>query len=224
MPRLCLFDVNETLLDLSALDAPFEAAFGVAGVRQEWFAQVLHNAFVATITERYQPFGEIAGGALTMVAQRHQQTLSDTQQQELLSGMVRLPAHPEVAEALERLRKGGFRLAALTNSTADVAHRQLEFAGLTQMFEQILSVDVVQRLKPAREPYRYAAKSLGVPVEQLRMVAAHGWDIAGAAAAGCATAFVARPGMVADPLIAPPDISGADLMAVAEQIIALAEQ
>lgn len=219
MPQVCLFDVNETLLDLSAMDAPFRALFGVEGVRQEWFAQLLHNAFVATITERYQPFGEIAAAALSMVAQRHGRTLGEEEVKELLGHMARLPPHPEVPQALERLHQAGWRLAALTNSTADMACKQLGHAGLTDYFEQILSVDVVQRLKPAREPYRYAAKSLGVAVSELRMVAAHAWDIAGASAAGCATAFVARPGMVADPQVTPPGITGEDLEAVVSQML-----
>jgi 2-haloacid dehalogenase len=37
------------------------------------------------------------------------------------------------------------------------------------------------------------------------MVAAHGWDIAGAQAAGLQTAFVARPGKVLYPLAEKPD-------------------
>ena len=41
MPRICAFDVNETLLDLRALDPHFEHAFGDAAVRQAWFAQLL---------------------------------------------------------------------------------------------------------------------------------------------------------------------------------------
>lgn len=33
MPRICVFDVNETLLDLRALDPQFERVFGDASVR-----------------------------------------------------------------------------------------------------------------------------------------------------------------------------------------------
>jgi 2-haloacid dehalogenase len=58
-----------------------------------------------------------------------------------------------------------------------------------------------------------------VPIDQVRMVAAHAWDIAGALRAGCAAAFVARPGMVLDPLVPAPDIIGADLSEVADKII-----
>jgi len=38
-----VFDVNETLLDLSALDPRFERVFGDASVRREWFMQMLQR-------------------------------------------------------------------------------------------------------------------------------------------------------------------------------------
>jgi len=54
----------------------------------------------------------------------------------------------------------------------------------------------------------------------VRLVAAHAWDVAGATSAGCAAAFVARPGKVLDPLVEPPpDVVGADLAEVAERIL-----
>lgn len=66
-----------------------------------------------------------------------------------------------------------------------------------------------------------AAEPLGPPVQEIRLMAAHSWDIAGALNAGCAAAFVARPGQVLDPLSARPDIVGSDLHEVAEHILAL---
>lgn len=50
-------------------------------------------------------------------------------------------------------------------------------------------------------------------------VAAHSWDVAGAMRAGCAAAFVARPGMVLDPLAETPDVVGADPRGVAEKLL-----
>jgi 2-haloacid dehalogenase len=41
MQRIIVFDVNETLLDLKALDPHFERLFGSAGVRRDWFKQVV---------------------------------------------------------------------------------------------------------------------------------------------------------------------------------------
>jgi 2-haloacid dehalogenase len=53
----------------------------------------------------------------------------------------------------------------------------------------------------------------------MMMVAAHAWDIAGAASVGCRTAFVERPGKVLDPAGIQPDLNGHDLRALAQQII-----
>lgn len=220
MARVCVFDVNETLLDLKALDPHFERVFGDAAVRQEWFGQMIQSAFVSTITAVYSNFGSIGGAALQMTAERHGIELSEEDQQSILTTVPQLPPHPETREALDRLREAGFRLATLTNSTQQVADKQMENSGLGEYFEQILSADTVQRLKPAPEPYRMAAEKLEVEIGDIRLVAAHAWDVAGALRAGCAAAFVGRPGKVPDPLVALPDVVGEDLLEVAEGIIA----
>jgi 2-haloacid dehalogenase len=216
--RVCVFDVNETLLDMAALDPLFERVFGDTSVRRLWFNQMLQSAFVATITDAYVRFGEAAAAALRMTEERQGVEVSDEDRQEILGGLRDLPPHPEVPESLDRLHEAGFRLATLTNSTQEVAEAQLQNAGLTEKFEQILSADTARRLKPAPAPYRMAARSLGVPDREMRLVAAHAWDVAGALRAGCAAAFVARQPF--DPLVERPDVVGADLSEVADGIIA----
>ena len=56
-------------------------------------------------------------------------------------------------------------------------------------------------------------------MSQLRMVAAHAWDVGGAMQAGCAAAFIARPGKAVFPLFPKPDVTGKDLAEVAEAIL-----
>jgi 2-haloacid dehalogenase len=219
MARVCVFDVNETLLDLGALDPHFERIFGDISTRQIWFGQFLALWLTEMVTGEYTDFGTIGGGALEMVAERQGVDLSDEDKQQILGGMQELPPLPEVEENLSRLRDAGIRLAALTNSTQQVADAQIDNSGLREYFEQVLSADAVERLKPAPEPYRMAAGSLGVEVGQVRLVAAHAWDVVGAMRAGCAAAFVARPGMVLNPLAERPDVVGSDLREVADQIL-----
>jgi 2-haloacid dehalogenase len=219
--RVCVFDVNETLLDLAALDPLFERVFGDASVRRLWFNQMLQSAFVATMTDAYVTFGESAAAALRMTEERQGAEVSEDDRQEILSGLRNLPPHPEVPESLDRLLEAGFRLATLTNSTQEVAEAQIENAGLTDRFEQILSADTAKRLKPAPAPYRMAARALEIPERGMRLVAAHAWDVAGALRAGCAAAFVARQPF--DPLVERPDVVGANLAEVADGIIAAEE-
>ncbi len=219
MKDVIVFDVNETLLDLQALDPIFRRVFGDAAVRQEWFGLVVQSALVATITDAYVDFGTVGGGALDVTASRRGISLSDEDRAEILGGMLTLPPHPEVPESLERLRDAGLRLATLTNSTARVAEAQLLNAGLRGFFERVLSVEAVRRFKPAAETYHMASRELGVETGDILLVAAHDWDIAGALRAGCTAAFIARPGMVLGPLDERPDIIGQDLREVADQIL-----
>lgn len=219
MSQVYVFDVNETLLDLGHLDPIFEHIFGDGALRKAWFAQMLQSALVSTITHTYADFGTIGIAALEMLAARHKIELKDEHRQSIREGMQHLPPHPEVPESLAELRKAGLRLAALTNSTQKVAQAQLSNAGLIGYFEQVLSADTVKRLKPAPEPYQMAARQLGVDIKDVRLIAAHAWDIAGALHAGCTGAFIARPGMVLDPLVEKPDIIGNDLREVADQIL-----
>jgi 2-haloacid dehalogenase len=220
MAPVCVFDVNETLLDLAALDGEFERLFGDRGVRVAWFGQLLQSAMVATITDRYTDFGTVGRAALEMTAVRLGVELSDGDREAVVGGMTRLPAHPEVPGALRRLTEGGLRLAALTNSTERVATAQLTHAGLLDAFEAVLSADAVRRLKPAPEPYRMAATRLGVAPADVLLVAAHAWDVAGARAAGCQAAFVARPGKVPPPPPPPPDLVVTDLDDLATRLLA----
>lgn len=222
MPRVLAFDVNETLLDLGVLDSLFEEAFGDAALRQQWFAQMLQLAFVGAITDRYVDFTSAQRAALAMVAERRGAEVPDAVASAIVDRMRELPAHADVPGALDRLGDAGFTLATITNSPLDVARDQLRNAGLEDRFAAILSADQVRALKPRREPYELVARTFDVPLAQVRLVAAHAWDVAGALAAGCTAAFVARPGMVLSPLGQRPDVIGADLAEVAEGILAAA--
>jgi 2-haloacid dehalogenase len=215
------FDVNETLLDLRALDEPFGALLGSAALRPQWFTLMLQLAFTGGLTGRYVDFTTAQRAALAMLAEREGVPLAGGAIDALVGRMSSLPPHPDVPGALATLARTRLRLVALTNSVQPIATAQLASAGLTGFFESVISADSTGHLKPAPQPYRAAAERCGVPIGEVRLVAAHSWDIAGALAAGCQAAFIARPGMVLSPIGDPPDITGPDLAAVAQQIISI---
>ncbi len=217
---VCVFDVNETLLDLAALDPVFERIFGRPGRRGRWFGHLQELFLTATVIGEHRPFGDHAMAALALLAEIEGVGLGDEGRAAVRDGMASLPPHPDVRPALERLRDGGVRLAALTQSAQPVLDAQLRAAGLAGLLDPALSADDVGRLKPAREAYAYAAQRLGVGLGDLTLVAAHAWDIAGARAAGARTAFVARPGKALDPLAPPPDLVVADLGELADELLA----
>jgi len=220
MPRVIVCDVNETLLDLRALEPDFARLFGDAGAMQEWFATLLLYSEVVTLAGPYSDFGSIAGAALDMMAGARGVSLQSIDRTRILHGMLRLPAHTDVVEGLQAMRDAGLQLVTLTNSAPAAVTQQLTHAGLASFFDRSFSVDTVRRFKPAPEVYRSVAEALGLPIDQLRLVAAHAWDVVGALRAGCAAAFVARPGKVLYPLGPQPDIVAPDFVSVARAIVA----
>ena len=69
--HVCIaFDVNETLLDLRALDEPFGRVFGDESLRAQWFAQMLQLSFVGTIINQYVDFTTAQHAALEEICIR----------------------------------------------------------------------------------------------------------------------------------------------------------
>lgn len=219
MASIIAFDVNETLLDLSVLDSAFRDLLTDTSWRARWFSQMLQLSFVGGLTGQYVDFSTAQRAALLMVAAQAGVDVGDAEAEAMVRRMANLPAHPEVADALDVLSRSRLRVVALTNSPLEVAEQQLANAGIRDSFHHVFSADSVRALKPAPAPYRMVADAFDRPIEDVRLVAAHAWDVAGALAAGAQAAFVARPGAVLSPLGRQPDIIGPDIGAVVELIL-----
>lgn len=179
MKPVIVFDMHETLLDLSALDPVFARIFSHsdgAELRTTWFRQVLELFMTATITGAYRSFDKLSDDALQMLKAQWGSEASADDRAALRSAQARMPAHADVRPGLTRLKQAGFRLATLSNSTRVASEALLQSAGIRDQLDAVLSADDVQRFKPAREAYEYAARSLAVTPGDVMLVAAHGWD------------------------------------------------
>lgn len=207
LPKVIVFDVNETLLDLESMRASVGKALeNRAELLPLWFSTMLHNSLVTTVTGDYHDFGKIGVASLMMVAKNNGIELSEGEAKTaIVTPLLSLPPHPDVVPGLKSLNKQGFKLVSLTNSSNNGVKTQFENAGLTQFFQARYSIEDIQIYKPDLRAYRWALAQLGVQPDEALMVAAHGWDVAGAKAAGMQTAFIARPGKALYPLAPAPD-------------------
>ena len=221
-PKVIFFDVNETLLDLTPLK---EKVTDVLGGRKElvklWFTTMLQYSLVATVGDHYRNFDEIGAATLRMVAQNQDISLSEEDAKEALKPILSLPAHPDVPEALARLKEAGFTLVTLTNSSNKAVEAQMTNSDLKQYFDKLLSVEEVGKYKPHSRVYTRATRKMGVEAGESMMIAAHGWDIAGAVWAGWQTAFISRPGQQLYPLADKPEIIAPTLSEIAEKLLAV---
>jgi 2-haloacid dehalogenase len=215
------FDLLGTVLDLSGLDPVFRAEFGGSRVRQEWFWEVQKLMFTLTAAGEYERFSVIAEAALKIIEERHQQKPSKSRRKRVLESLRELRPFADVKPALGRLQFNGFHLMVLTNSEEKSAKEALASAGLTAMFEDVLSAHSVRRFKPALEPYRMAAERWGVKPNKMLLVAAHSWDMRGAKRSGCGAGFVHREGQVLDELTPTPDLVVWDFYQLADRLAPL---
>jgi 2-haloacid dehalogenase len=222
-PSICVFDVNETLLDIEFLAPLFHRLFGDGKVMREWFAQLILYSEAITLSGPYTPFFTLAQGVLQMLGSIYGVSIQQSDIEELRMRMLTMPAHPDVSAGLKQLQDAGFRLVTLTNSPPDPRTSPLKHAGIDGWFEKSFSVDRVRRFKPAPQVYHMVAEELDVPPAAICMVAAHVWDTIGAQSVGCAGALVARPGNAALPVhgLPQPQALAPDLPGVATQLIDL---
>ena len=218
---LIVFDVNETLLDLDVMSPIFERIFRDKSAMRIWFANLILYSEALTLANSYVPFTDIGAAAMKMLADTRGIKITDADKRTLTDQFSTMPPHPEVPEALRRLRQAGFRLFTLTDNLLEVQGRQLENAGIIDQFERRFSVDQeVRRHKPAPEAYAYVERQLKVGPGDLFLVASHTWDTLGAVAAGWGAALIKRPGNEVLGVGPQPSLVGADLNDVASQLIA----
>jgi 2-haloacid dehalogenase len=217
---LIVFDVNETLLDLETMAPTFERIFGNKSAMRLWFANFILYSAALTVAGQYVPFTDIGSAVMKMLADTHGIKIRDADKEELTEKFSTMPPHPEVPDALRKLRSAGFRLFTLTDNLLEVQTRQLEHGGILDLFERRFSADGAKHHKPAPEAYRYFEKELQAKPSQLCLIACHTWDTLGAVAAGWEAALIKRVGNDVLGVGPQPQIVGKDLNDVADQLIA----
>lgn len=220
-PKILFFDVNETLLDLTQMKRQVgEALNGREHLLSLWFTTMLQYSLVTTACGQYEHFGNIGAAVLQMVGANNNIDIKENIAREIIvNALGGLPAHPEVKSALTQLKANGYKLVSFTNSSKEGVKKQFESAGLNEYFDDQLSVEEVGKFKPFRETYDWGARKMGIKPNEAMLIAAHGWDIAGALWAGWRGAFISRPGAQLYPLAPKPEINESNLELVANQLI-----
>lgn len=216
---LIVFDVNETLLDLESVTPVFERIFGDGGVMRLWFADLILYSQALTLAGVYVPFTDIGAAVLEMLARTRGITISDADKANLTDTFATMPPHPEVPAALDKLGKAGFRLFTLTDNLLEVQTRQLTHGGIVDKFERRFSVDQAGHHKPSPQAYAYVEGQLRAEPAEMLLIASHTWDTIGALGAGWHAALIKRPGNDVLPVGPQPEVVGADLNDVADQLI-----
>jgi len=203
-----VFDVNETLSDMSPLADRFVDVGAPGLMAGVWFAGLLRDGFALTVVGANEKFATIAAELL------HENLTGlplnrsvDEAVEYILRGFASLALHPDVAGAVRTFAASGMRLVTLSNGSTQLAETLFRDANIREEFEMLLSVEDAPGWKPLRAAYEYAADACGVEVGRMLLTAVHPWDIHGAALAGLRTAWINRAGATYPGYFTAPDIT-----------------
>lgn len=218
-PTVQVFDVNETLSDMSPMAERFEDVGAPGHLARTWFAGLLRDGFALTVAGVAEPFARIGTEALRVTLEGLQLTRNlEDATTHIMGGFADLGLHDDVPEGIRTLRELGIRLVTLSNGSAMVAQRLLDEAGVRDHVEQLLSVEQAGIWKPAAGAYDYALEACGVEPVDAMLVAVHPWDIDGAARAGMRTAWINRGGMSYPGYFTPPELGASSLVDLSEKL------
>lgn len=219
MVDAAVFDVMGTLFDLAPLRRRLERAGAPAGALEAWFGRMLHAAATLTLVGEFHPLREVAEPTLRSLLEQLDADVGAAG--DIVAGLGELDAYPDAADAFARLRQAGVRIATLTNGGEEHTRGLLVRAKLDDFVEAVIAVDEVRAYKPHPAPYHRAAARLELHVDEITLVAAHGWDVVGARAAGMRAVWVERlerrwPFPIETPVSAP-DLLGATAIILEEK-------
>ena len=215
-PRVVVFDVNETLSDLSVMGQRFTDVGAPSHLAATWFAGLLRDGFALAAAGTSAPFAEVGAGLLRVqLAGLPLARDLAAAVQHVMDGFAGLELHPDVVPGITALADLGLRLVTLSNGSAGVAADLLQRAGIRHRFEQLLSVEEAGVWKPGAASYAYALDRCAGPASEAMLVAVHPWDVDGASRAGLATAWLDRPGAPYPGYFRRPDLEVATLSQLA---------
>ncbi len=221
MPAALGFDVYGTLVDPLEMNEHLRAFVGERADRfsEFWREKQIEYSWRRSLMREYADFGVCTRQALDYTALSLDVRLSAEDREKLIEEYQNLRLFPDVVPGLEKLRSEGHILAAFSNGVEQTVRTLLGRSGALDFLQAVVSVDDVRIFKPDPEVYRYLARRLDRPMNEVWLVSSNAWDVIGAKSAGLKTAWVRRRvDAVFDPWATEPDLVVENLEQLAEKL------
>ena len=173
----CVFDAYGTLFDVNSAARSAQDSLGEKWqpLAELWRAKQLQYTWLRGLAGHHADFWQVTGDALDFALSTLK--LDDPAlRARLMNLYLILSAYPEVPDTLNRLKAAGMKLAVLSNGTPAMLAAALANAGITDLFDAILSVEEVKIYKPHPSVYGLACSRLKVAASRICFLSSNGWD------------------------------------------------
>lgn len=193
--KACAFDAYGTLFDVhSAIGACQERVGPHADVFSAiWRQKQLEYTWLRSLMGVHVDFWHVTGDALDYALAKYPDVNPELRAP-LMQAYLHLAPYPEVPGTLRQLKALGLRVAILSNGSPRMLQAAVESADLVDVFDQLMSVELVQTFKPDKRVYQLACDRFGLQAHEICFLSSNAWDVAGAAHCGLTVVWLNRFG------------------------------
>ena len=182
-----IFDPNSVIPDVEKVFPGKGSEF-----TKVWRAKQFEYGFLRSITNRHADFFKVTEDALVYTAESMKLDLTTENRRRLLNAYLTLKPWPDAVDALRKLKASGMRIITLANFSQEMLRSNAENAGITGLFDELLSTEINNTYKPDPRAYELGMKRLKLKKEEIVFAAFGGWDAYGAKNFGYTTYWVNR--------------------------------
>lgn len=206
MPRACVFDAYGTLFDYAS--AVTKCGEELGNKREDlsrlWREKQLQYTWLRSLQNRHADFWQVTSDALDYALKTLGLEARNLRER-LLEAYRILDAFPEVPGVLRHLKQKRVRTAVLSNGTPEMLQSAISNAGLTELLDEVLSVEEVGVYKPHPRVYQLAVDRLGSRASDISFQSSNAWDAWAASAFGMRVVWCNRYSQEAECLPGHPD-------------------
>ncbi len=209
-----LFDANSVIPEVEKVFPGKGAEF-----TRMWRTKQFEYGFLRSITNRHADFFKVTENALIYTASMMKLELPPAKREQLLNAYLNLKPWPDTIAALRKLKASGVRIITIANFSQKMLRDNADRAGITDLFDELLSTEVNSTYKPDPRAYALGMERLGLKKEEIIFAAFGGWDAYGAKNFGYTTYWVNRFNLPMEELGIVPDKTSNNMEGLLEFVL-----
>jgi 2-haloacid dehalogenase len=209
------------IFDPGSVVPEVEKAFPGKGAEftKMWRTKQFEYGFLRSITNRHADFFKVTEDALVYTAEALKLELPAETRERLLNAYLALKPWPDSREALRKLRAAGVRIITIANFSQKMLRANADGAGMTDLFDELLSTEVNGTYKPDPRAYELGMKRLNLNKDEILFAAFGGWDAYGARSFGYTTLWVNRFNLPVEELGIRPDAISSNMEGLLDLVL-----
>lgn len=189
-----------------------------------WRTKQFEYGFLRSITNSHEDFFKVTEDAMTYTIEAMKLHVGEAQKKELLNAYLTLKPWPDAEAGLKKLKDSGVKIITIANFSQKMLQSNADNAGLTPLFDELLSTETNKTYKPDAKAYALGLERLGLKKEEVVFAAFGGWDAYGAKKFGYPTYWVNRFGLPVEKLDVQADATSGDFQGLLDFVLGTPEK